>query len=62
MKIASEDVLDCCASRSLAIDSRTGAISIYDPDLNPNKKQLSGGLALMSGWDPHITVAYKASL
>lgn len=67
MKIQSQNILGLSdisgtpVGRSLAIDSRTGAISEYDPTTNPYSKATTAKLKLTCAWDPHVTIAYKAS-
>jgi hypothetical protein len=65
MEIASEDILDsgmCFGGKSLSIDSRTGAVSEYDPMANPQHRamsELDATLAMMSAFMPRIKLAYS---
>lgn len=63
MEIASQEILLSGKGRgkSLAIDSRTGAVSEYNPMMNPKSKGISdldGLVARMSAFDPKISLAY----
>lgn len=64
MEIASEDILDntdLSESKSLAIDSRTGEVSTYDPKTNPQHRNITPGdeiRTMMSLVKPNITIAY----
>jgi hypothetical protein len=64
MEIASEDILGrgFGFGRSLAIDSRTGSVSEYDPMANPKSKRMSELdqlMAILSAYIPRITLAYR---
>jgi hypothetical protein len=64
MEIASEDILDSGMSfrgKSLSIDSRTGAVSEYDPMTNSKSRgisELDVMSAIMSAFKPTIKLAY----
>ena len=62
MEIVSEDVLGGgVEAKSLSIDSRTGEVSEYDVKANDKARsfsELDAELAMMSAYDPKITLAY----
>jgi len=68
MEIASEDILDSginFGGKSLSIDSRTGAVSEYDPMTNAKSRgmsELDAMSAMMSAFQPRIKLAYTPKL
>jgi hypothetical protein len=62
MEIATQDILKIGDGESLLIDSRTGEVSDYNPLANPKSRKTSEQeaiVALMSTFEPNITLAYS---